>query len=62
MAKIATLYARQNLSECAKKIVDNALKDSPDSPELRLALAELYFKEDRYNEVLEVLYPCILSQ
>jgi len=62
MAKIATLYDRQNLSDCAKKIVDNALKDSPDSPELRLALAEMNFKEDRYNEVLEVLYPCVLSE
>jgi len=62
MAKIATLYARQNLYDCARKIINKALYNSPDSPEIRLALAEMNFKEDRYNEVLEVLYPCILSE
>ena len=51
VAKVAMLYTKQNLYNCSERIIRKALKDSPDSLALHLALAEICLKEERYGEV-----------
>ena len=54
-AKIGALYSKQNKPEMAKGILTGALKQFPDSPELILSMAEVYYKEENYNEVINIL-------
>jgi glycosyltransferase involved in cell wall biosynthesis len=54
-AKIGALYSKQNKPEMAKDILTGALKQFPDSPELILSMAEVYYKEENYNEVINIL-------
>jgi len=54
-AKIGTLYSKQNKPEMAKNILTGALKQFPDSSELILSMAEVYYKEENYNEVINIL-------
>ncbi|MCK4823082.1 glycosyltransferase, partial [bacterium] len=54
-AKIGALYSKQNKLEMAKDILAGALKQFPDSPELILSMAEVYYKEENYNEVINIL-------
>ena len=55
-AKIGILYHNQNKLEMAKDIIKNAMEYFPDSPELALSIAEVYHKEERYDEVINTLY------
>ena len=54
-AKIGMLYSKQNKLEMAKDILTGALKQFPDSSELILSIAEVYYKEENYNEVINIL-------
>jgi len=54
-AKIGTLYSKQNKPEMAKDILTGALKQFPESSELILSMAEVYYKEENYNEVINIL-------
>ena len=54
-AKIGALYSKQNKLEMAKEILAGALKQFPDSPALILSMAEVYYKEENYNEVINIL-------
>jgi len=54
-AKIGKLYSGQNKPEMAKDILTGALKQFPDSSELILSMTEVYYKEENYNEVINIL-------
>ncbi|MCD6266484.1 MAG: glycosyltransferase, partial [Deltaproteobacteria bacterium] len=54
-AKIGALYSKQNKPEMAKEILGGALKQFPDSSELILSMAEVYYKEENYNDVINIL-------
>ena len=54
-AKIGALYSKQNKPEMAKEILAGALKQFPDSSELILSMAEVYYKEENYNDVINIL-------
>jgi tetratricopeptide (TPR) repeat protein len=54
-AKIGMLYSNQNKLEMAKEILTSALKLFPDSSKLILSMAEVYYKEENYNEVINIL-------
>ncbi len=54
-AKIGTLYSKQNKPEMAKEILTGALKQFPDSSELILSMAEVYYKEKNYSEVVNLI-------
>lgn len=55
IAKIASLYAHENLYDRSEKIIKRALKHFPDSPDLQFTLAKAYFEKERYAEVIDVL-------
>jgi len=54
-AKIGALYSKQNKLEMAKDILTGALEQFPESSELILSMAEVYYKEENYNEVINIL-------
>jgi len=54
-AKIGALYSKQNKPEMAKDILTGALKQFPDSSELILSMAEVCYKKENYNEVINIL-------
>ena len=54
-AKIGALYSKQNKPEMAKEILTGALKQFPDSSELILSMAEVYYRETNYNDVINIL-------
>ncbi len=60
-AKLAVLYARQNEPELGKVLVTQGLKQSPRSPDLILALAEMYYREESYQEIRTLLEDKITS-
>ncbi len=53
--KIAKLYTSQHRYEYAESIIQKALNQFPDSLELVVALAEVYFKDERYADVNALL-------
>jgi len=55
IAKIAALYAHENFFARAEQILQRTLNYSPDSPDLHFALVKIYYKEERYAEVIDVL-------
>ena len=54
-AKIGKLYSGQNKLEMAKDILTGALEQFPDSSELILSMAEVYYKEENHNDVINIL-------
>jgi len=54
-AKIGKLYSGQNKLEMAKEILTGAFEQSPDSSELILSMAEVYYKEENHNYVINIL-------
>lgn len=54
-AKIGTLYTKQNKPEMAKEILTSALRQFSDSSELILSMAGVYYREENYNEVINIL-------
>jgi pentatricopeptide repeat protein len=54
-AKIGAFYSRQNRLEMAKGIIIGALERFPESPELLLSAAEIFYKEENYNEFINIL-------
>jgi tetratricopeptide (TPR) repeat protein len=55
VVKIAKLYTSQHRYEYAESIITKAMDHVPDSLELVMALAEVYFKDERYAEVTALL-------
>ncbi|MBN2398492.1 MAG: glycosyltransferase [Deltaproteobacteria bacterium] len=56
MLKVAKLYASQGRHDRAEAIIQKALNNFPDSLELTAALAEVYFRDERYADVHTVLH------
>lgn len=59
MIKVARLYASQGRHDRAEAIIQKAMSNFPDSFELAAALAEVYFKDERYADVHTVLHGII---
>ncbi len=55
VVKIAKLYTSQRRYEYAESIIQKALNHFPDSLALVMALAEVYFKDERYADVTALL-------
>lgn len=55
LSKIAVLYIKRNKQDKAKALVKGGLKHFPDSLDLNLALAQIYYKEEKYNRVIDLL-------
>jgi len=59
MIKVARLYASQGRCDRAEAIIQKTMSNFPDSFELAAALAEVYFKDERYADVHTVLHGII---
>jgi len=55
LSRIAGFYTSRNFHDQAEEIIKKALKDTPDSLDLNLALSKLYFKKEQYTEIHNVL-------
>jgi len=60
-AKIALLYAKKLQPERAMAIADRGLKIWPDSHELKIMLAGLYFSKIQFKEIEQLLKSCVES-
>lgn len=59
MSKIAFLYLSQNDYESANQIIRKSLEAFPDAPELKITQGAVYFMEDRYRDVVDLLYSIV---
>jgi glycosyltransferase involved in cell wall biosynthesis len=59
MIKVARLYASQGRCDRAEAIIQKTMNNFPDSFELAAALADVYFKDERYADVHTVLHGII---
>jgi glycosyltransferase involved in cell wall biosynthesis len=59
VANIVNFYAMNNKLEGAKNIAVQALTDSPDSFDLNMALAAVYFRDESYAAIYNTLSPFI---
>ncbi|MGV8056582.1 MAG: glycosyltransferase [Smithellaceae bacterium] len=56
-ANIVNYFASNDKLEEAKSIAIKSLSDTPDSFELNMALAAVYFKDERYTSIHNTLFP-----
>lgn len=56
---IVNFFSSQNQLDEARKIAAKALTDNPDSFDLNMALATVHFKDESYEDIIDLLFPFI---
>lgn len=59
MSKIASLYLSQNKYDSANQIIRKSLEAFPDASELKITQGAIYFMQDRYGEIVDLLYSTV---